>query len=127
MDVEELRKRVDKESAEVHERLAGLYALSEQALDNHAMLMGGVQIAQRESQMTGERIDNVNLRLDALVLAQGNLISAFGAVATYVKGIAVLVVLLLAWQIGEAVIERGKPAQPMPMACGAPQAVAVAP
>lgn len=149
MDVEELRERVEKESAEIHGRLRDLHAIAERHLDDQAMLMGGVQLVVSGQTKTDARLDTVignqsaaetrmNERIDSVLRAhatfattigkhQSDLQSSFGSLLTHVKWVVTIVVLLLAWQIGEAVIERGKAAPLVPVACSSPQAIAVVP
>ena len=58
-DFASLRQRVLLESAAAEVRLAEIHALSEQAIDAHAMLSNGLQIVQQGQLNTGLRIDGL--------------------------------------------------------------------
>jgi purine nucleoside permease len=96
----------------------------EQLLDNHAMLMGGVQLVVAASAKTDARIDATNQRLDTLVLGVAGIASNHGATIQNVRWACALVVLLLAWQIAERFVPA---ASPPAIACMPAQAIAVAP
>lgn len=114
----DLAQRVEVESKEVHDRMLDANRLLEQLIDNHQLLMGGLQTVTA----TNERI---NGRIDTLVLSVAGLAGNHGAVHTSVRWVSVIVVLLLAWQIGESVLDRSGAVTPE-TACYPPVAVASA-
>lgn len=107
-DFEALRKHVLEESAENRSRLDEIHALSEQALDAHAMLSNGLQIVTTQSARTDEKIDalakTVHDDVKALSASIGAVAQATGANRGDMRWVKGLLFLLLLEHIADRVL-----------------------
>ena len=115
-DFASLRKRVMLDSAAAETKLIEIHALSEQAIDAHAMLSNGLQIVQQGQLNTGLRIDGLVRDMAEAKAERVNdrraIEGAFGGVSKELRYMRVTVfVLLLA--IVSLNVYGSRPAQAM--------------